>query len=156
MDNQEAERLVMTLSGANLQREFSAKVGLNPRFKSFDGFHIDFFLRDFLTGHADLSLFKFDNEIVWTEFYPVENIPSVKKRGLGTLAMLLPLIELNKRCNLNSKYNVTHSRITEESLAHLNRLGIKPVEMPLRDYFERAVNYANSKGFRFTNPLKRV
>ena len=79
----------------------------------------------------------------------------MKKNGIGTLAHVLTMIQLVPEANIDREFEVKHDyRVLSKGRAQqLASMGIHPRGEDIQPYLEKCINYAQRKGFTFTNPL---
>ena len=110
-------------------------------------------------GFGELHVNRDLGSIEFDKFYPLSADSSghgLKRKGVGTLAHVSTLIKLIENIpKVDSSYAVWHApiNISDERKAMLSSIGIG-VRSSLKPYLKRIIDYAHTKGFQFTNPLK--
>ena len=152
---------VLSLDGEGLQRNFECEGHPNGRF------HYNVLGRT--TGNGGSHLVPEDNVILWDRFFPLEELgeraESLKRKGIGTLANITSCLYLTSLLGPQYKdYVIAHMGTSPERRKQLERIGINRNGIKLftktadfaeefPSYLRKWINYANSRGFSFENPL---
>jgi hypothetical protein len=116
-------------------------------------------LDDTCIGFSEIHVNRDIGSIEFNKFYPLSTVESgygLKRRGIGTLAHALTLLELIATVpDVDSSFAVWHPPInlSKERKAMLASMGID-MHTRLGLYLETVITYANKKGFDLKNPLK--
>jgi len=120
-------------------------------------FGVRYFFDNKEIGYA--SIFLHSRRMSWDKFFPFEfeRTRKLRKKGIGTLAHVSPLLKLIEQGKLNMNHLIARSSIVsyerEKQYRAMDLFGRKRL-IPLRKYLEKSINYALSKGFKIRNPLK--
>ena len=91
-----------------------------------------------------------ENKIfLWQQFFPLDYVTGAERKGIGTLAHTKSLLKLyysGITLDFITRHNFKH--ITDERRLHLQKTGITN-ELTFKDYLQKSVGYAKSKGFQF-------
>ena len=117
------------------------------------------------------SLHKFSSmeAVLWDRFYPLgrlpkQETPKLKRRGIGTLAQIETCLYIIPLMGSHAeRLMIAHHGLSTERRRQLERINIKQ-EVYLYGltydfaevfptYLQKWIDYANSKGFHFENPL---
>ena len=151
----------LSLDRAGLQENFSVDGHENGLF------HYNLLGRTIGSGSLHACTFEM---ILWDWFYPLGHLPeqeapNLKKKGIGTLAQIescLYVISLmGARAN---RFMIAHDGLSTERRRQLERIDIKQdvhcygltydFAEVFPTYLQKWIDYANSKGFHFKNPLE--
>lgn len=106
-------------------------------------------------GQSDLYIFPLNKTMRFKDFHPF-NIYGEKRLGgkkIGSLARLSTLVMLVEDSLAELEYTMEHPFMSNELEDMLAHIGITEA-MPLKQYLETMIQYANSKGFEFEMPTQ--
>ncbi|MCF7798353.1 hypothetical protein K9M74_00450 [Candidatus Woesearchaeota archaeon] len=115
-------------------------------------------------GVMELFYFSFQKNICWQDVLPLDNARFLtydtsrlytsnhepKSFGLGTLAHVKTLLKAVQEDSSVLETTIESSKqVSLERIGHLAAMGLTTQPTPFRNYLEKSINYANSKGFLF-------
>ena len=114
-----------------------------------------YYLGSHSIGQSDLYVFPVEKTMRFKDFHPF-NIYGEKRLGgkkIGSLARLSTLVMLVEDSLAELEYTMEHPFMSNELEDMLAHIGITEA-MPLKQYLETMIGYANSRGFEFKMPTQ--
>ena len=168
---------VVGLSRLELQREFQTRTHATEQLMACEDYIFTRFnhnISEVYIGYTSFSVDLANQEIGWRVCYPLIGIKDswefgaeqLKRKGIGTLATITALSSLAFNLNIDltdENYSVLHNCVSDERIGQLQGVGIEKdcdrpeiFEESLPTYYQKWLNYANSKGFHFEIPQENV
>ena len=117
-------------------------------------FRFYFYILGRQTGSASLHVSHDDELVLWRTFYPNQS-HGVTRRGAGTLAHTETLVKVVEQEGLPVSYRIVHTSANPGRRAQLDKMRLVDGEH-LESYMRKSIDYANSKGFRFREPVYKA
>ena len=127
------------------------------QFTSTIGIHFDLARRKI--GYADITIDQPQKTVMWQNFFPLDVVPYLRRRGFGTLTYAAANLALDIRERVPHDY-----RVRNENPSDLMRLFLKAQCLDTENeesetfgnYLKRSLEYAKTKGFDIGSEGKRL
>ena len=154
---------VGSASSLELQRAFTLRKGdrrlplqddTDPFSLPLERLDYDFFLCDIRMGYATLTdHYPLGSHLILDSFFPLDFFPSLKRKGIGTLAYVLTLTQAVQDRSLTPDCVFFRENRTDDAKRYAKKIDLPFGSVNLGLYLDRLLCYANSRGFELKNPF---